>query len=63
MKTNKTQYQAQKERARQFAIDWQDETAGKCLYMSELAEAGNYFYKLGRRFGLLRELRENAIPC
>lgn len=63
MKTNKTQYQAQKERARQFAIDWQLNEAGKSMYMSEYAEIGNYFYKLGRRFGLLREFRENAIPC
>lgn len=62
MKDKRT-YQERKERAREIAIDWQDKTAGKCLYMSELAEAGEYFYKLGRRFGLLREFRENAIPC
>ena len=63
MKTNKTQYQVQKERARQLAIDWQLNEAEKPMYMSEYAEIGEYFYKLGRRFGLLREFRENAIPC
>ena len=56
-------YQERKERAREIAIDWQDKTARKRLYMSELAEAGEYFYKLGRRYGLLKEFRENAIPC
>jgi len=62
MKDKRT-YQERKERAREIVMNWQDQTAGKCLYMSELAEAGEYFYNLGRRFGLLREFRENAIPC
>ena len=62
MKDKRT-YQERKERARQIAIDWQLNEAGKSMYMSEYAEIGNYFYKLGRRFGLLLEFRENAIPC
>lgn len=62
MKDKRT-YQERKERARQIAIDWQLNEAEKPMYMSEYAEIGNYFYNLGRRFGLLREFRENAIPC
>ena len=62
MKDKRT-YHERKERARQLAIDWQLNEAGKSMYMSEYAEIGEYFYKLGRRFGLLREFRENAIPC
>lgn len=62
MKDKRT-YQERKERAREIAIDWQLNEAEKPMYMSEYAEIGNYFYKLGRRFGLLREFRENAIPC
>ena len=62
MKDKRT-YQERKERARQIAIDWQLNEAEKPMYMSEYAEIGNYFYNLGRRFGMLREFRENAIPC
>lgn len=58
-----SKYQQQKARAREIAIDWQYESSEKDLSYGELAEAGNYFYKLGRRFGLLKEFRENAIPC
>lgn len=30
---------------------------------SELAEVGERFYMLGKRYGLLKEFRENGIPC
>lgn len=56
-------YLQRKEKARQIAIEWQLENADyqySCEGYSILAE---YFYKLGRRYGLLREFRENAIPC
>lgn len=56
-------YQKRKESVRQEAIDWQLEASEQDLSYGELAEIGNFFYKLGKRFGLLREFRENAIPC
>ena len=56
-------YQKRKETARQKAIDWQSAASEQNLSYGELAEIGNFFYKLGKRFGLLREFRENAIPC
>lgn len=56
-------YQKRKEAARQEAIDWQSEASEQNLSYGELAEIGNFFYKLGKRFGLLREFRENVIPC
>lgn len=62
MKTRKT-YKEQKERARQIAIDWQLEAGEHSISYGELAAAGDYFNRLGRRFGLLREFGENAIPC
>ena len=34
---------------------------GESPSYGELAEAGEYFEKLGRRYGLLQEFRENAI--
>lgn len=57
----KMTYQQKKEQAREQAIDWQDETAEQNLSYGELAEAGEYFEKLGRRYGLLQEFRENGI--
>lgn len=58
-----SKYQQLKEKAREIAIDWQLDSADKDISYGELAEIGEYFYKLGKRFGLLREFRENAIPC
>ena len=57
----KMTYQQKKEQAREQAIDWQYETAEQNLSYGELAEAGEYFEKLGRRYGLLLEFRENGI--
>lgn len=54
-------YQKRKEAARQEAIDWQEEAAGLRLSWEGLAIATAYFEKLGRRYGLLREFRENCI--
>ena len=44
-----------------MAIDWQL-TENNVSY-AELAAIGEYFHKLGKRFGLLKEFKENAIPC
>lgn len=56
-------YKEKKEKARQEAIDWQLESTNKQLSYGELAAIGDYFHKLGKRYGLLREFRENGIPC
>ena len=54
-------YQIEKERAREKAIGWQIACGEKCFYMSEYAEMASYFEKLGKRYGLLKEFRENGI--
>lgn len=56
-------YQQSKERARQEAIEWQINECDHNISYGELAEAGEHFYDIGRRYGLLREFRENGIPC
>lgn len=56
-------YYERKEAARQEAIDWQLNDADYPYSYEGLAIIGNYFYKLARRFGLIREFRENGIPC
>lgn len=62
MKAKKT-YKQLKEHARNIAMDWQQIASEQNMSYAELNEAGDYFQKIGKRFGLLREFRENAIPC
>ena len=51
-----------KEQARQYAIEWQQwANKRKIFYTSELYEWEQYFTKLGRKFGLLKEFKENGI--
>lgn len=57
----KRTYSQQKEAAREEAIDWQNWLSENSVSYEGLAIATEYFEKLGRRYGLLREFRENAI--
>lgn len=61
MKNNKTTYASNKAVARQEAIDWQNDLFRDNRSYEELAEAAEHFEKLGRRYGLLKEFRENGI--
>ena len=61
MKNTKTNYEMKKEMARQEAIDWQNDFANHNYSYGELAELGEHFEKLGRRYGLLKKFRENGI--
>ncbi len=56
-----TKYQKQKEQARQQAIELQNEISQKSLSYSDLLYFQNIFLKLGRRFGLIREFKENGL--
>lgn len=62
MKTKQT-YKELKEKARQIAIDWQLNDGDFNYSYEGLSIVGDYFYKLGKRYGLLNEFRENGIPC
>lgn len=57
----KYNYQTRKDAARAKAINWQAETSARACSVGELAAAADYFARLGRRFGLLTEFRENGI--
>ena len=57
-----------KEQARDYAIEWQQWASeqneiGKepTLYTSDLVEWADYFTKLGKKFGLIKEFKENGI--
>ncbi len=55
------EYQRRKAGARCRAVMWQLEFEKYNYSYSELAAWGDYFARLGRRFGLLREFRENGF--
>ena len=61
MKNTKPTYETKKEMARQEAIDWQNEFRNHNYSYEELAEFGYHFEKLGIKYGLLKEFRENGI--
>lgn len=56
-------YNRLKEAARQAAIEWQLTFGGNPMSCNELADVCQQFYTLGKRYGLLKEFRENCIPC
>lgn len=56
-----TSYAERKEEARNKAIDWQNDFENQNYSYGDLAEWGDYFYRLGKRYGLLTEFRENGI--
>lgn len=61
MKTTKTTYARKKAFARQEAIDWQKDVINHNYSYRELCEFVMHFEKLGRRYGLLKEFRENGV--
>jgi hypothetical protein len=54
-------YQQGKERARERAIEWQLDFDNHTYSYGELADFCEYFRRLGKRYGLLREFHENGI--
>ena len=54
-------YQERKEKARQKAIDWQDLFRETSMSWGELAYWQDYFERLGKRYGLLAEFRNEGI--
>lgn len=56
-----TNYQTRKEKARQEAMEWQQDYIDQDVSYSELADFGEYFRDLGRKNGLISEFKENGI--
>ena len=54
-------YQLEKEQARQKAIEWQLGYGNHSYSWAEIQRYCDYFEKLGKRYGLLKEFRENGI--
>ena len=56
-------YKERKEAVRQEAIEWQHENGDYPYSYAGLSLIRDYFYKRAKRYGLVREFRENGIPC
>ncbi len=54
-------YQRTKARARDKALGWQLDFNNHNYSYGELAYYGNYFERLAKRCGLVKEFRENGI--
>lgn len=54
-------YAERKAEVRERAIQWQIDFADRVISWGELAEETAEFERLGRRYGLLTEFRENGI--
>ena len=54
-------YRERKEAAREQAIEFQLSHGDHSYSWGELATLGSYFEKMGKRYGLLKEFRENGI--
>ena len=54
-------YKTRKAQAIEEAIAYQLEAGERCLSYGELAEIGAHFEKLAKRYGLIKEFKENGI--
>ena len=56
-----TKYQKAKENARNKAVEWQSSFYDQNYSYGELAYYGEYFSRLAKQYGLVREFKENGI--
>lgn len=61
MKKENNKYLIEKEKARNKAIQWQHEFSSKSYSYYDLMIQQEIFYKLAKRYGLIKEFRENGI--
>lgn len=54
-------YKKCKEKARQEAIEWQLNLDLNDFSTMDFVIYNNYFYRLAKRYGLIKEFRENGI--
>ena len=57
----KRSYEGKKEVLRSFAIDWQNNFSNCNYSYGELANWQSFFEEYGRKYGLIKEFKENAI--
>ena len=57
----KLTYSEKKAKLREEAVEWQHDFSEHCYSYGELAEKQAYFEKEGKKYGLLKEFKENGI--
>ena len=61
MKKSKDYYALRKADVREEAIEWQADFCNHNYSYGELVFQSNYFERLGKRYGLIREFRNEGI--
>lgn len=61
LKVSGNTYQERKENARELSVDWQLNFSSLDWSYGELATINEYFHKVGKQYGLLKEFKENGI--
>ena len=61
MKSTKQYYENRKAEVREEAIEWQADFSNHNYSYGEIAYYAEHFRRLGKRYGLLREFKENCI--
>lgn len=59
--TGREYYRKRKAEVREEAIEWSNDVGNHEYSYGEFAYFEDYFGRLGKRYGLLREFHENAI--
>ena len=54
-------YKEKKESLQELAIDWQLNFSGLSWSYAEIATIQEYFYRNAKKYGLVKEFKENAI--
>ena len=54
-------YQKEKEKARRDAIELQIKISNSAQSWEEVNQTSDYIYRLGKRYGLLKEFKENGL--
>ncbi len=61
LKISGNNYQEKKASLEELAKNWQNNFSSLSWAYSELEEITNYFYKNGKKYGLLKEFKNNGI--
>ena len=61
MMSTKQYYEKRKAEVREEAIEWSNDVGNHEYSYGEFAYFEDHFRRLGKRYGLLREFKENAI--
>lgn len=56
-------YQEKKAALHEIAVIWQSDFPELVYGWGDALDWGDFFYEMGKKYGLLTEFKENGIPC